>query len=88
MNIKLNRYKHRIAACKLPVILRYSNLDINRKINIKNEYTEGMHLAKSDSVGAHGQPRRAMQSPFWMEFKKSLEKGFEIIYNNNRPLIN
>ena len=83
MGVKLNKYGHRTTD-KLPVILKYSNLDIHRKINIKNEYTESMHLAKSDSVGYHGQPRRAMQSPFWVEFKKSLQYGFEIIYKGNR----
>lgn len=80
---KLNRNGHRTSTYKLPVVLTYSNLDIHRKINIKNEYSEGMNLAKNDSVGLHGQPRRAMQSPFWAEFKKSLSDGIEIIFKGN-----
>lgn len=70
MNKKiLDRYGHRKKKHKIPKILRYSNLNIHQKINIKNEYADSMHLAKNDTVGGHGQPRRALQSIFWMDFK-------------------
>lgn len=62
---KLDKYGHRKAAHKLPKIMRYSNLNIHQKINIKNEYTESMFLAQRDTVGLHAQPRRAINSTFW-----------------------